>query len=225
MTSAQITSDGPGVKAGDWIVAVSPVALEDGREMQWHPPQPVAFNLLEAKKYRDRGVRQRRRIMGNLQKRANGTLQPSDARAPIDCLSDMIAAVLFAFAAIESFANHAVQLLPDDATIVIRKGEIVDRDRLDALGVEDKLKVVVPFVANAGVVAGTAPWERFLHLKRLRNDLVHVKRRGYDPDPAIRTAYDRLMVGDGDECVEDAIAVIETAIPHFLPAHVRTALT
>src|SRR5689334_14790903 len=43
--------DGPlDIKPGDWIVAMSPVRLPDGRILAYHPPQPVAFNLIEAKR-------------------------------------------------------------------------------------------------------------------------------------------------------------------------------
>jgi hypothetical protein len=51
-----------------------------------------------------------------------------------------------------------------------------------------------------------------------------VKERGYDPDPDVLTAYDRLMVGEGDRCVEDAQAVVEGAFPGFLPANALDAL-
>lgn len=63
-----------------------------------------------------------------------------------------------------------------------------------------------------------------MHLKRLRDDLLHVKERGYSPDPEERTAYDRLMLGDGDDCVEDALAVVRAARPDFLPEHVLAVL-
>jgi hypothetical protein len=73
-------------------------------------------------------------------------------------------------------------------------------------------------------VAGTAAWDRYLELKFLRDELLHVKERGYDPDPKVRTAYDRLIAGEGDSCVEDALAVVDGAFPGFLPPNVREAL-
>jgi hypothetical protein len=41
--------------------------------------------------------------------------------------------------------------------------------------------------------------------------LVHVDRRGYTADPDHPTAYDRLILGNGDSCVDDALAAIEGA--------------
>jgi hypothetical protein len=191
----------------------------------WHPPQPVTFNLLEAKRHRDRGVHRRRSIMGNLVARADGAVGPANSHAALDCLSEMAAAVLFAFTAIESLANHAIDMLPDDTVVTVRKGrEVAKGDLVTALGIDEKLKRVVPLLDQGAAVAGTATWERYLALKFLRDELLHVKERGYDPDPDVLTAYDRLMVGEGDRCVEDAREVVEGAFPHFLPEHVLRAL-
>jgi hypothetical protein len=108
------------LRAGDWIVSVSPVSLEDGRRLMWYPPQAVTFNLIEAKKHRDRGERQRRRIMGNLERRADDQFGPSNAHAVLDCLSELVIAVLLSFTAVESLANHVIDMLPDDA--IVKKG-------------------------------------------------------------------------------------------------------
>jgi hypothetical protein len=86
------------------------------------------------------------------------------------------------------------------------------------------LKRVVPLTDGGRTVAGTAAWERFRELKFLRDELLHVKERGYDPDPDVRTAYDRLTVGEGDHCVEAALSVIQGAFPDFLPDHVLEEL-
>lgn len=221
LAATQIVADGPGVRKGDLVVSVSPVNLPDGRRLMWHPPQPVAFNLLEAKRRRDRGVSQRRNIMGNLVKRPDGGYGPANSHATLDCLSELAAAVLFAFTAIESLANHAIDLLPDETVVRVRKGRAIPKpDLVQLLGIDDKLKRVVPLLDQGASVAGTAAWERYLALKNLRGELVHVKRRGYDPDPDVLTAYDRLIMGEGDSCVEDARAVVDRAFPGFLPDNV-----
>lgn len=214
-----------GVQEGDWVVVASPVNLTDGRRLMWWPPQPVAFNLLEARRHRDRGVRQRKQIMGNLQARPGGAVQPANAHAALDCLSELAAAVLFGFTAVESLANHAIESLAEDAVVEIRTGRQLPKARLVLeLGIEEKLKRVVPLADGGRAVAGTAAWERFRELKFLRDELLHVKERGYDPDPDVRTAYDRLIVGEGDGCVEGALSVIQGAYPDFLPNYVLDEL-
>lgn len=100
--------------------------MDDSRKMWWHPPQPVAFALIEAKRFRDRGESKRRAIVGNLVRRRDGDgYGPMNAAAALDCLSDLSTAVLHAFTAVESLANHSIDQLDDDAVIEIefRKGE------------------------------------------------------------------------------------------------------
>ena len=214
-----------GIKEGDWILAVSPVNLDDGRRLMWHPPQAVTFNLLEAKKHRDRGERHRRAIMGNLQRRADGSYSPLDSHAAIDCLSELVAAVLLSFTAVESLANHIIDMLPDDTVMKSGSRELTKDEMVRWLGIDDKFKRAVPLLDHGRAIAGDHEvWSRYQALKFLRDELVHVKARGYDPDPEKRTAYDRLVVGEGDRCVEDARAVVEGAFPGFIPAWVAAHL-
>jgi hypothetical protein len=119
------------------VVGVSPERMEDGRLLMWYSPQPVAFSLIEPKRYRDRGVRKRRAIMAKLRTRPDGeSYGPENPSPAIDCVSELSAAVLFAFTAIESLANQAIDMLDDAATVTLRKGREVtksemgrDRDR------------------------------------------------------------------------------------------------
>jgi hypothetical protein len=217
--------DGEPLPAGTWVTVVSPVNMEVGGMLMWHPPQPVAFNLIEAKRYRDRGARRRVTIMSKVKRRPDGTVGPENPRAVIDCLSDLQAAVLFAFTALESLANHAIEMLDDDATVV-RKGAVIGKAAMTRdLGIDDKFKLVIPQVTGGVRIAGNATtWGRYRALKFLRDELLHVKERGYAPDPNERTAYDRLIMGEGDRCVEDAAATVDGAWPGFLPEHVWDAL-
>jgi hypothetical protein len=77
------------------------------------------------------------------------------------------------------------------------------------LSIDDKFKLVVPRMDGAKRIAGTAAWKRYRDLKFICNELLHVKERGLDADPKKRTACDRLVVGEAEQCVEDALAVVE----------------
>lgn len=212
-----------------WVLAVSPLHLDDDKTLMWHPPQPVAFNLLEAKRYRDRGVKARRSIMGNLVARTEGDhLSPQNSRAALDCISDLTIGVLFSFTAIEALANHSIDQLDETASVEIdrdggpisvRRDDMVRRLRLD-----EKFNLAVPMLADGAEIKGTAPWERYRHLKGLRDELIHIKMRGYAPDPDVASIYDRLIRGDGDEAVEDAVAVVSGARPGWLPDDVLAEL-
>src|SRR5947208_16646067 len=39
------------VTSGGWLLHISPATMRDGRQLRWYPPQPVAFALIEAKRY------------------------------------------------------------------------------------------------------------------------------------------------------------------------------
>jgi hypothetical protein len=198
--------------------------MDNGVRLMWHPPQPVAFNLVEAKRHGDRGVRRRRGIMGSLKARSDGGYQPINSRTALDCLSDLSAAVLFAFTAIESLANHAIEMLPESASLARKGKTVAQAEMVRSLGIDEKLKRVLPMVDGGVHIAGTETWDRYLKVKFLRDELLHVKERGYDPDPDERTAYDRLMAGEGDDSVAHAIEVVQCAWPGFLPSHVLEAL-
>jgi hypothetical protein len=231
LVAEQITGKVEGdldVEPGDWMIAMSPVRMPDGQVLAYHPPQPVAFNLVEAKRHRDRGVKQRRAILGNLKMPdANGHRRPQNSAAVIDCLSDLVSAVLHAFAAIECLANHSIDQLDDGATVEVeRQGVPVTVGKADMvrrLSIGEKLELAVPLLPDGHPTKGTSAWGKFVHLKRLRDELVHVKERGYSNDPDKPTAYSQLLLGAADDCVEEAVALVLAARPVFLPDHVRSA--
>jgi hypothetical protein len=53
-----------------------------------------------------------------------------------------------------------------------------------------------------------ALWRKFTELKELRDELVHLKERGYSPDPAAPSAYSRVMRGDATNAPDDARELI-----------------
>lgn len=95
--------DGEKLPPDTWIQVLSPVLMDDGRELLWYPPQPVAFNLIEAKRARDRGAKSRRNIMAKLKKRpSRDGVQPLNSTTALNCIRDLQSAVLYSFTAIES---------------------------------------------------------------------------------------------------------------------------
>ena len=200
--------------------------MKNGSVLMWHPPMPVAFNLIEADRHRARGVNARAKVMNSLQQRdEENTYGPSaTARTVIDCIFDLQTAVLCSFLAIESLANHAIETLPTGTTLSYKNKTYDKGQMVRWLGTDDKLKRVFRLLDGGEQIAGTNTWGRYLALKDLRDELVHIKERGLRTDADDPSAYDRLMLGEADSCVEDAVAVVEGAWPGFLPPHVRKAL-
>jgi hypothetical protein len=220
------SQDGVPFKDETWITAVSPARMGNASVLMWHPPMPVVFNLVEADRHRARGVKARGKIMNSLKRRTEeSTYGPSaTARTVIDCIFDLQTAVLCSFLAIESLANHAIETLPKGTTLSYKNKTYDKGQMVRGLSTDDKLKKVFHLLDGGEQIAGTATWGRYLALKDLRDELVHIKERGLRTDPDDPSAYDRLMLGEADSCVEDAVAVVEGAWPGFLPPHVREAL-
>jgi hypothetical protein len=215
------SQDGEALPPGTWMVRVSPVARKGEPELQWHPPQPVAFSLVEAKKLARRAAKRRRSIMGSLIGRSNGTLQPANTREALDVIADLRSAVLHSFAAIEAMANAMIDRLPPETIVQVGKpkdARPVAQPDLIWLKIEEKLRYVVP-ICEGGVDVverDDNAWRGFKELEKLRDALVHTKEDGYDPDPDVRTAYDQLILGDGDDCWRQALDLVQAAWPGFL---------
>jgi hypothetical protein len=111
LVAARLAADRDVARAGDWILAVSQARLPDGRILSWCSPQPVAFNLLEAHRLARKGSHARRRLLAQREARPDGTYGPPVPQATTDCVRDLQGAVFHAFASIESFANHVVDML------------------------------------------------------------------------------------------------------------------
>lgn len=221
--------DGQPLPPGHWAVAVEPVLMDDGRELQWLPPVPVAFSLVEAKRLSDRGVPRRKSVVGNLRRRDNGTYGPTNPQRALDVVADLWSAVLHSAAAIESIANESIDQLPDDAVVEIgkkdRTEQITKPDMVRRLNLAEKLSKAIPMLDTGEQIKGTHAWEQYLRIVDIRDALVHVKDRGIDTDPEIRTAYDRLLLGEADTCAKDSFDVVQAARPGFLPGHVVTYLS
>jgi hypothetical protein len=184
----------------------------------------VAFSLVEAKRLCERAVPRRLRILGNLQRRKNDSYGPQNSMRTLDVVSDLWSAVLHSFAAIEATANDSIDGLPAEAVVTIgkknRTREVSQPEMVRTLNLDEKLSRAVPLLDIGVEIVGTRPWERYRHLKGLRDDLVHVKVRNGNPNPNVRTAYDRLLLGDGDSCARDAFDIVQAARPGFLGDHV-----
>lgn len=139
-------------------------------------------------------------------------------------VSDLWSAVLHSFAAIEAIANDSIDRLPDDAVVTIGRKDrtrcVPKGEMVRVLNLDEKFTLAVPMLDIGEGIKGKRPWELYMHLKGLRDDLVHVKGRGVDSDPAVRTAYDRLLLGDADLCARNAFEIVQAARPGFLGAHV-----
>ena len=208
---------------GVWAQVISPLMLRDGRIALFPGAQVSALYICQSKEYCDRAERQRQRWLSALRpdpsEPSHFRAKPEYSSVALDVIALYASAVLLAYASIEAFANAASSFsdAPPSVTVKRRDGDVVvDQADFERLGTGEKLSLVVPLVPGAVAIKGTKPWEHFKRLQRLRNDLVHVKGRGYSSDPHDPSAFGQLLRGDARTCADDAVAVMNAALPGWI---------
>jgi len=102
--------------------------------------------------------------------------------------------VVLANASIEYFANEVITRYPKTQVTIEKrkpphgrgrrrkaKGVTLEAERLERLGLDEKLGTVLPHILSCPTPKGTQCWVEYLALKKLRNDVVHLK--GFDLNP------------------------------------------
>jgi hypothetical protein len=212
------------------LVIVEPIRLESGDDLYFHSPFVVTFYLLRAKALRDAAEPKRKVAITQTIRESDGTLSPRSPKPALDALEHLALAVILAAAAIEAHANDMISRLPNDAMIEIPErlgGRTVavmrDKAAMDRLPISDKLARVVPILHGRPSIKGTAPWQKYKRLFRLRNALVHPRREVLN-DPLKPGVFGRLLLGEGSSAPEDAASVIEAIEPGWIRAPARGEL-
>jgi hypothetical protein len=65
-------------------------------------------------------------------------------------------------------------------------------------------------------VKGSAEWGRWSHLRRLRDEPVHLKDQGHSKSLEEPSVYGRLSRGDADQCVQNAASLILAVNPESI---------
>jgi hypothetical protein len=159
------------------------IRLPSGGDLYFQSPFEVPFYLLKSKALRDAAEPRRLDALTNTKRENNGTLRPLDPFGALDALEDLALAVIMAAAAIEAHANDMIGRLPDDAMVEIPtrlggKTVPVMRNKMvmDWLPISDKLARAAPLLHGSESIKGTAAWQKYKRLFRLRNALVHQRR-------------------------------------------------
>lgn len=219
---------GAHAEAGAWLTLVEVTRLPDGRVVSFASPEPSAFYLLTAKALRDDGVKALGGAVGSVGTFPAGDFHVLNQSLLLDAFGLIAGAVLLSLAAIEAAANAAIDALPEGIEVTVeRQGARVSVEKADMarrLNLSEKVDRIPPLASGATSIKGTGPWESFVALRRLRDDLVHVKERGYSSDPNNPSPFGRIFRGDASRCVEQATEVIVAAWPGWLSDRARAVL-
>jgi hypothetical protein len=216
------------------FVGLTPLRLPDGNVLLHQTPLSAAFYLVTANELRNRGERERQVALRRAGPETSdfGDLHVPDRHAGklMDGLWRLCSAVVLSAAAVEAYANEAIDRLDESATIIVerREGklEIAMSDMERRLRLEEKLDLAVPLATGRPSIKGRSEiWTRFRRLSDLRNEVVHLKERGRTNDPDMPGIFGRLVLGEGATCIEDAAAVIDACEPTWLPDATRRELS
>jgi hypothetical protein len=223
----QTLPGGAQIKDGALVLAVGRVRLDDGQIIDYAGPNVATFNLIEARKLQLRANQSRPGIVKRLRLPLSGS-SPELMSDVFDFLAGASASVVMSVVAIEGFANALIDNLPLSAQVSVDRDEgptVLGKDKLvRTLSLTEKLDKVGPLATGKASVKGTAAWGRFVELRRLRDELVHVKRFGYRDEPDDPAAYGRLLKGEGAGAVQAAANIIIAIEPGWIPAPARTEL-
>jgi len=165
-----VSPTGKKIKKGEPVILVSPIDI-NGCKTTIYTPNPTAMflnlsnnsyknslNLFDFKIYK---------------KRIN-----YDEKDYFNALEYYMASIIFAYTALETFANYSIpdmykyKKLRDDKKCleIYNKEEIEKNIKLDL-----KISDILPEIYNIKSFKGTKKWERYLGLKNIRDRIVHLK--------------------------------------------------
>jgi hypothetical protein len=147
----------------------------------------------------------RAEILGTLEKHpsSNALAVPDSKDSQLfDCLEDAIACVIFAYTAVEAFANESI---PDE--FEYRRDnpggkfiELYNKDQIERnVSLDEKLDKVLPLIFDVPSPKGTKLWEDYVRLTRIRNRLIHLKSkdlRESGPDSAAEYLWTHILAED-----------------------------
>ena len=136
--------------------------------------------------------------------RSKDTAVDLDDEAAFGYFEQMFASVVFAYTALEAFANASI---PEDFTYTISKkrcSEMYDRGQIERfLNLNVKLGDVLPLVFGIKTPRGTAVWEPYIELQRLRDRIIHLK------------SEEGIFVDEEEEPIWGAL--LKRPVPHLAP--------
>jgi hypothetical protein len=137
------------------------------------------------------------------------TLQSLDDEDAFAYLENIMASVVFAYTALESFANEEI---PKDYIYTVDKGgrcqEVYNKVQIEKfLTLADKLGKILPAVCGVRSPKGIKVWQDYLELESLRHSIIHMKEAERDSrlEPS-KSVWGRL---------------IKSPVPYWLPVAKR----
>lgn len=108
----------------------------------------------------------------------DNTIYPKEESDLFDLLQERIESIIFAYTALEAFANES---LPDNAVFTNEREnkrctETYNKDQIERfISLDEKISTIIPQYFGVESPKGKKIWQRYLALKKLRDRLIHLK--------------------------------------------------
>lgn len=165
-------------EAGTPGVAVCDVAYDDKRAIRFNMPSVCAL-LLD---YAHRLWEDSADVLGELHLEEHAPLPtPTDDAKFMHLLERRMAIVVFSYTAIEAFANEMIEEAYKNGYVYSSKNPKTDApytlEEIERyMELETKLCGVLTEIAKVKTPKGTAPWQRFGQMRKIRHFIIHPKQ-------------------------------------------------
>lgn len=128
----------------------------------------------------------------------------SDVSGFFDILEKRIGSIVFAYTALEVFANEQI---PNDFIYKWKRKddkceEVYSKEQIERwIELNEKLSMILPDIFKVKIKKGAKAWSNFKSLKKIRDDLIHIKSK------------DLISVGVKDSSIWNKIAIKE--LPNY----------
>lgn len=147
------------------------------------------------------------------------TQSMKDKKSFFDALEKRMGAVVFAYSALESFANQSI---PADFVFRQERGdakflEEYNKGQIEKfLNLDIKLGDVLPRIFEVSSPKGKKVWSEYVDLKKLRDRIIHPKSDDVkSTDPDVKTLWTALL----DRRSANPAIETKDLVAHFFPSH------
>lgn len=166
----------PTIQAGTPLVAICPIEYDARINLVYNMPSVCAL-LLD---YSQRMWTESQDILRVFDSDdGGGRRKPTDDGALMPILERRMAAVVFAYTALEAFANEVIEGAYTQQGYIYKIPAKEAGYGLDEIerhtSLEEKLCSILPEIANVKTPKGSIHWQRFGHLRRIRHFIIHPK--------------------------------------------------
>ena len=182
------TNPGSGVthKMGTEVIVSGSVQYNKKHILSFGLPNMTALFLDQAYKawQESQQLLQREQFLDSPSKyMPNGTINPKDDASFFDLLEKRMVAIVFAYTALESFANESI---PSDYIFRRERDdkkcmEEYKKEQAEILSLDTKLNYVLPSIYSVKPPKGFSVWHKYIFIKKVRDRIIHMKSKDRRP--------------------------------------------